>query len=69
MNQLHIHPDLLARLAKQGHESMLCEAKMRRLLKHAPSSRSRLQKHAARRLGQLLVQLGSRLQEQQRPIL
>ena len=69
MNELHMHPVVMEHMAKQNYESMLREAEMRQLLKHVPSSRSGLQHRAARRLGHLLVQLGSRLQEKQRPVL
>ena len=69
MNELHMHPVVMEHMMKQNYESRLREAEMRRLLKHIPSSRSGLQHRVARQLGHLLVQLGSRLQEKQRPVL
>jgi len=69
MNELHMHPVVMEHMMKQNHESMLRQAEVRQLLKHVPSSRPSLQHRAARQLGHLLVQLGSRLQEKQRPVL
>jgi hypothetical protein len=47
----------------------LCESKQLRLIRQLPASRLKWRKQVVRQLGQVLVQLGSRLQEQQRPIL
>ncbi len=69
MYGLHMHPDIVQKLAKQEYQSLLCEAKQRRLIRHLPASRLKWGKQVAHQLGHLLVQLGSRLQEQQRPIL
>jgi hypothetical protein len=69
MNDMQMHPDLLQELARQKHQSVMHEAKMSWLLQHISSSRRSWSRQMAHRLGSVLVELGSRLQERQRPIL
>ncbi len=69
MSDMHMHPDLMHKLAEQNHQSVLRDAKLRWLLRHVPSSRRSWSRHMVHRLGSVLVELGSRLQERQRPIL